>query len=408
MLIKKNIPEILIIVGIFFLLFNSTDPIFYSDSSRYIESSLKDPPLYSFIIMVIKSIFENFNSIVVLQTLCVGFGIINFTKVATNHLNLDLLTKTLTALFLFLPLIQFYKNILTEPFSYGFSLLFVSFVLRLIFNFNLLNLFWSSFFAIAMLLIRNQFIFLYLVILILYLGIFSLNNSKKTFILLIFSFISIFIIHNSLISLNKYVKKDSFDQNNLFKNNSGIFYFTYIDAIYISNANDLKLFDNQEVQKTLTKIINEVDYKKSSVKYYNGRGHFGSSFATIRDLSISPLKNLAVQENISVIDLKKNISYVLIKKNFAKYLKLIFKKFYDSTWLFIFIPFFILLASLISFLKYKSHLALLYIFLSTFTLSNHSVVYLFGRVQPRYLIYTDFILLIFIFITIVILLRKKR
>ena len=38
----------------------------------------------------------------------------------------------------------------------------------------------------------------------------------------------------------------------------------------------------------------------------------------------------------------------------------------------------------------------------------NSVVYLFGRVQPRYLIYSDFMLLIFIFIIISNFLQKKR
>ena len=62
-----------------------------------------------------------------------------------------------------------------------------------------------------------------------------------------------------------------------------------------------------------------------------------------------------------------------------------------------------LIPSLISFLKYKSHLSLLVVFLSSFGLANHSTIYLFGRVQPRYLIYTDFIILIFVLIIFTIL-----
>ena len=103
--------------------------------------------------------------------------------------------------------------------------------------------------------------------------------------------------------------------------------------------------------------------------------------------------------------LKKQISMKLIKANFGKYLKHIFKKFYDS-WLFIFFPF-MMLAALIGFIKYKSQFSLFVLFLSTFALANHSIVYLFGRVQPRYFIYSDFILLIFIFITFTILLKTK-
>jgi len=57
--------------------------------------------------------------------------------------------------------------------------------------------------------------------------------------------------------------------------------------------------------------------------------------------------------------------------------------------------------------KNRSNLSLFLISLSSFALANHSVVYLFGRVQPRYLIYSDFILLIFIFIIISNFLQKK-
>ena len=41
-------------------------------------------------------------------------------------------------------------------------------------------------------------------------------------------------------------------------------------------------------------------------------------------------------------------------------------------------------------------------------LHHHSIIYLFGRVQPRYFIYSDFILIIFIFITFVLFFKKKE
>jgi len=107
------------------------------------------------------------------------------------------------------------------------------------------------------------------------------------------------------------------------------------------------------------------------------------------------------------MNIKKDIAIKLISANFIKYVRLIFKKLYDSTWLFVFVPFFILLATTIEFYKNRSNLSLFLISLSSFALANHSVVYLFGRVQPRYLIYSDFILLIFIFIIISNFLQKK-
>jgi hypothetical protein len=399
--------EFLILAGVILLLFYSSDPILYPDSPRYISGSLLDPPLYSTIIKVMLLIFGTLNSVVVLQALFVSLSIIYFTRTVAVHFSMHTMTKTLISLFLFIPILQFYNVMLTEPLSYAFSLFFVSFVLKLIFNFNSQNLIWSTVFAISLLLTRSQFMFLYPVILLLYLGILFLLKSKKTLAWLAVSFLSIFLVHNSLIFLNEYAKKDSLNIDSISHDSLGPFFYTYIDAIYISSAKDIQLFENQNSQQTLSKIFKEMESRKALMKHYNGRGHFGLSLGHIKNYSKSLLKDLANQQNTEVISIKKNISIKLIKANFEKYIKHIFKKFYDSSWLFVFVPFSMLLAGLISFLKYKSNFSLLVLFISTFSLANHSVVYLFGRVQPRYFIYTDFVLLIFIFILLNIFLQKK-
>ena len=405
MKIKNNIIDISILIGALIILFYSSDPIIYPDSHRYLNGNLHDPPLYSSIISMMLSIFGTLNSVIVLQTLFISFSIIFFVKTLTTQFNLDLTIRALVSLFLFAPIIQFNRHLLTEPISYAFSLLFVSFTFKLIYNLNYKNLIWSTIFIIALLLTRNQFLFLYPVILLLYLGILILHHSKKTFSLLAISFLSIFLIHNALLNLNKYINQDTFKNENSIDKSA--FLFIYIDAIYISTSNDSKLFKNQNIQKTLTEIFGEMDKRKALLKYYNGRGHFGLSLKDIRIYSKPLLKNLAIQENTDINSLKKEISIKLIKTNITKYIKHIFKKFYDSAWLFVFVPFFMLLASLINFIKHKSHFSLLVIFLSSFALANHSIVYLFGRVQPRYFIYSDFILLIFIFITFAVLLKQK-
>jgi len=408
MINKNHTIEILIITLILGLLFYSSDPVLYSDSARYLKGSLNDPPLYSTIIVIMQSAFRTLNSIIILQTLFIGFGIVFFTKTISKYFDLDVLTKGIVAIFLFLPIIKFYNNLLTEALSYAFSLLFVSFVVNLIYNFSIRNLVWTSIFIVSLLLMRNQFIFLYPIVLILYLGILSISRSKKKLILLAISFIFTIFAHNSLVSLNKYIKKASFENEILLESKSNsVFNFIYIDAIYISSVKDIGLFEDESLKKTFAKIIQEIDSQRTLVEYYNGRGHFGVSFNIIIGISDLPLKALAIQKKTTVISLKKEIAIKLIKSNFKKYLKFLFKKFYDSAWLFIFIPFFMLLAASISFFKKKTNFTLFLIFLSTFTLSNHSTVYLFGRIQPRYLIYTDFILLIFIFVIFSMFLKTK-
>lgn len=406
--IKNYTVEVLIVVCVLLILLHSSDAIIYPDSIRYLKGNLFDPPLYSSVIAFMLFMFETSNSVIVLQTLSIGFSIIYFTRTISSKFNLDTATQAIVSFFLFLPIIQFYRHLLTEPLSYAFSLLFVSFVCKLIFNFNYKNLIWCSILILSLLLIRNQFMFLYIVILMLYLGLLVINKSKKNFTLLAISFLSILIIHNALIGLNKHMSQSSMEKNNLLNSSTGIFFFTYIDSIYISTEKDIKIFKNQKVQESLSIIFEEMNKKKSLVKYYNGRGHFGLSFKEISSYSKNILEDLAISENTNVVNLKKQISMKLIKANFGKYLKHIFKKFYDSSWLFIFFPFFMMLAAFIGFIKYKSQFSLFVLFLSTFALANHSIVYLFGRVQPRYFIYSDFILLIFIFITFTILLKKQN
>ncbi len=419
MKIKNNIAEVMILVGVFALLFYSSNPVERTDSFRYLSGSLLDPPMYSTIISILQILFGTLKSVIVFQTLLIGLSIIYFLKTISNIFNLDLIIKFFVAFFLFIPIIQFYDNILTEAISYALSIVFVSLSIKLIYNFNKKNLIWNMIFATALLLTRNQFIFLYPVILIFFVGIFILNNSNKSIAkLLISSFIVIFIIHNSLIFINTYLNQNSINNKYVKKSDKwtesltyvslGPSYFLYIDAIYISSAKDVNLFNNQKLRKTLTKIFDEMNNRQSLIKYYDGRGHFSKSLSDIRDFSNPLLLELSTQQNTSLSNLKREIYITLITANFGKYIKQIFKKFYDSTWLFVFIPFFMLFVSFISFLKNKSKFSLLIIFLSTFTLGNHSVVYLFGRVQPRYLIYTDFILLVFILILFSIFLQKEN
>ena len=405
--IKNKIIELLIAASALILLFYSSDPVFYDDSVRYLNQSVLDPPLYSSIILIMQSLFNNLNSVVIFQTLFIAFAIIIFTRTLVFFFKIDIFSRALISLFLFLPILKFYQNILTEPLSYALSILFVSFVIRLVYKFNIQNLIWSSVIILSLLLTRNQFIFLYPVIFLLYIGILFLKIKKKKINLLIASFISILVIHNSIIFLNTYIKQDSLKTESLTYVNLGPFYYTYIDAIYISDMEDVELFENHNIKKTLNLIFKEMNNREALMEYYNSRGHFALSLREINYASEYLLKNLALEENTNVISLKKEISITLIKANFEKYIKLIFKKFYDSTWLFVFLPFLMMVASLINFIKYKSHISLIMLFLSLFTISNHSVIYLFGRVQPRYLIYTDFILLIFIYIIFNIFLQNK-
>lgn len=405
--IKKSLIEISIVLAILLLLFSSSDPILHNDSHRYLKTTDGKFFFYPYIILMMQKLFNNLNSVVFFQTILASLGIIFFTKTIASLFKLDVFFKILITLFLFLPIIESYRNILTEAVCYAFSLFLVSLIIKLIYKFSIKNICLSSILIIVLLLTRQQFVFLYPLIFLLYLGLYIIKKSRKNLILLAISFLSIIFLHNSLILLNKYKNQDDIKNKTILNYNSGPFYFTYVDAIYVSDIEDIKLFDNQNFQKTLGAILQEMNERKALMKHYNSRGHFSLSFNDIRFYSDPLLKDLAINEKTTIIELKKEISIKLISKNYKKYIKHIFKKMYDSTWLFTFMPFFILICSFISFIKKKSNYSLLMMFLSIFTLSNHSLVYLFGRVQPRYLIYSDFIILIFILITFTIFFQKK-
>lgn len=398
--IKNSLIEIIITAGVLILLFHSSEPVIMGDSGRYLYGNVIDPPLYSLIIFIIQSLFRSLKAVIVFQAILIGFGIIYFTRTVSKIFDLDQMIKIIVAFFLFIPIIQFYDYLLTEPIGYAFTLLLFSSAIKLIYNFNRLNLFYFVVFVILLLLLRKQFIILYPVIFILFTGIFFNNKSKTTFVLLLAGFVSILITHTSVLSLENYFKQNSPNS----KYNA--FYFIYIDSIYISSSKDVKLFDKQNEKKMLENIFDEMNAQRSLIEHYDNRGHYSLSFNNIRYYSDNLIENLAKQEKTTVINIQKKISYKLLKANLGKYIKHIFKKFYDSTWLFILFPFFMLVAALINFSKYKSHLLLVVIFVSTFALANHFMIYVFGRIQPRYLIYSDFILLIIFFILFSIFLKK--
>ena len=102
---------------------------------------------------------------------------------------------------------------------------------------------------------------------------------------------------------------------------------------------NIELFDNKKIKIVLKDIFEEMNSRKALSKYYDTEP-FSLSFNDIRQYSSKELENLAKHEGTTVIDLKKKISIKLINANSGKYLKHIFKKFYDSTWLFVFVPFF--------------------------------------------------------------------
>ena len=69
------------------LLFISSDPVMYKDSSRYLIGSSDGLPLYPLVIAIMQLIFKSLNSVVIFQTILIGISIIFFTKTVQKILS---------------------------------------------------------------------------------------------------------------------------------------------------------------------------------------------------------------------------------------------------------------------------------------------------------------------------------
>lgn len=181
----KNVwLRISIITGTVAILFYSSEPTIYGDSSRYLEPSLRGSILYSFIIDTLTLIFGSITAVVVFQTFLIGFAIIYFIETISDYFDFDNLIKVIIVLFLFLPILKFYRNILTEAITYAITIFFVSSVINLIYNFKLRNLVKVSIFTLLLLISKKQFLFLIPVVFVTYFGIFLMNKTKSVFFFL--------------------------------------------------------------------------------------------------------------------------------------------------------------------------------------------------------------------------------
>ena len=61
MKIKNYFSEVIILTGLLILLIYSIEPIIHTDSNRYIDGSLIDPPIFHFLITIMLSLFGSLN-----------------------------------------------------------------------------------------------------------------------------------------------------------------------------------------------------------------------------------------------------------------------------------------------------------------------------------------------------------
>ena len=65
-----------------------------------------------------------------------------------------------------------------------------------------------------------------------------------------------------MLSLNEYIAKSSSKNTNITIDTKGVFFFIYIDSIYISSEKDAESFKNKNISETVGVIIKEIEDKK--------------------------------------------------------------------------------------------------------------------------------------------------
>ena len=136
--------------------FYSSDPVFRI-SARYIKQSFMDPQSILRFIIVMEYIFGTLNSVVIFQTLFIFLG--SFFRNVTKYFNLSLQIKIIIYFFYFYPFYNFIEFI-NRTFGLHFHF-FIAFIIKLIFNFKYKNLIGCTLFSAVYFLLRNQFIFIY-------------------------------------------------------------------------------------------------------------------------------------------------------------------------------------------------------------------------------------------------------
>ena len=83
------------------------------------------------------------------------------------------------------------------------------------------------------------------------------------------------------------------------------YFILFLLMLFISHL--LKMSNYLQIRnykKNISQNIEKINNRKALIKHYETKGHFGSSFATIRDNASKPLEELSLKKNIPVIESK--------------------------------------------------------------------------------------------------------
>lgn len=402
---KRKIVSILIyvLIGIFVCLKGA---IYYPDSYAFLEAYFNRSPLYVTFLKGITTIFgDSFElPLILIQYLFIVWSISTLMKTIRQQFSPSLIVYILIMLMIISPCVHWHftaNKILSEALAYPLLLLILTYVFKAFVKLDLKYI--NLIFPILALLIltRGQFLaFIPVVLLVVGYIFFKNRNFKKTiqsvFLIVLIPFFTSFAekAYNKLV-FGYYV------------NNAMNYVHLFSANIYVSDAEDVKLFKDEEqivYFNTVYKSLEDAELTKNwALKNEKDEQEvFQNNFVEINNrrvhelgLSLFEAKGYNLYEqNIKLNELCKQMYMPLLKDNFKSRIKLLYKNFKTTFGgaKHVILMFVLLVIALFMTLKHDSAL-FKFIALGTLLMfANNTIIAVAVHPTKRYFFYFDWLL----------------
>jgi hypothetical protein len=401
-----------------------------NDSASYMGMSSMRSPIYPLLIKLFYFIGGNHNQVWLLcfQILFGALGVYIFCSFIHRFFKLEYWLTFLLSLFLLVPYFIFGKIanvVMTEAIAYPLFLITIRFLIESVFNRRMRTFVMYLFCCIPLIMTRGQFLFLYLisVIVIVYFLIF-LKEKRKKLGRVILIFLSCIIFTNLAERTYNYILFHHFNKVSLVGlqlSAAGFYLSDHEDIKLFNDTTEIKLFERVQLI-THTQNNWNLTYDKRTIGN-SGFGYYQKVYNDIIWHAAYPEAKKLIPENdafndlscwIFVNNLTKSVSIKLIRQHWKEFISMyatnvLYGLGYKHNSLLFIISLFVFIV--LSF-RFHNKYAVLFTLLLVLSLIN---VVLIALVEPtgeyRYLIYNDFLYITLIVIAVnnwITLLKKNQ
>lgn len=418
---KQKIVSVLIyaLIGVFVCVKGA---IYYPDSYAFLEGYFNRSPLYVTFLKGITAIFGDAFELplILIQYLFVIGATSTLMKTIREHFAPSLMVYTLVLLMLIAPCVHLHfvaNKILSEALAYPLVLLVFSCLFNALAKLDLKYVKLTFPLLIVLMLTRGQFLVFIPVVLLVVAYVFFKNRKGKqaiqtTLIMLLIPFLTSFG--------EKAYNKMMFGY---YVNNAMNYVHLFSANIFVSDAEDVKLFKNEEQKvyyNTIYKSLEEAQLTKN-LAIANGKDEqrvFENNFSSINNVRVHELGlslyeakgyNL-YEQNIKLNELCKQMYMPLLKDNLKSRILLLYKNFKTTFGgaKHVILMFVLLVFGVVFTLKYNDPL-FKFIALGTLLLfANNSIIAIAVHPIKRYFFYFDWLLFAIIVLMLDYTIKHKK